>query len=169
MKESQNHLLDWLRDAHAMELQAEQVMRGELRRIQSYPEFKLRVERHLEDTVAQQKLLESCINRLGGAPSRVKDLGAQLLAVGQTLSGTIFKDEVVKAAMSMYVFENLEIASYRILIASAEALGDEETRASCQRILNQEIEMSSWLLEYLPQLTQTFLARSDMKNVSAKR
>lgn len=169
MSHSVNHLLDWLRDAHAMKQQAEQIQRGELQRIQHYPELKQKLEQHLEETLLQQKLLENAIHRLGGTPSVLKDLGGRLLAFGQILSGTVFSDEVVKSVMSLYVFANLEIASYRILVAAAEALGDEETRATCERLLNQEIDMAGWLLEYLPQVTHTFLARSDMQNVSAKR
>ena len=65
-------------------------------------------------------------------------------------------DEVVKGAMSGYVFENLEIASYTVLIATAKAAGDAETRKICEQILLQEQAMADWLKAHLPELLRRF-------------
>lgn len=48
------------------------------------------------------------------------------------------RDEVVKGATAGYAFENVEIATYTVLIAAAEAFGDDETATACQAILKQE-------------------------------
>ena len=45
------------------------------------------------------------------------------MAFAQGMSGMVMSDEVVKGAMSGYVFEHMEIASYTILIAAAKAAG----------------------------------------------
>jgi len=140
-----------------------------LERLEHYPKLKARIEQHIEETYGQQKLLRACIERLGSSPSTVKDLSAKLVAFGQSVSGMMVSDEVVKGAMSGYVFEHMEIASYTILIAAAKAVGDVETQRACEQILPQEIAMAEWLKENLPELTQAFLARSAADDKTAKR
>jgi ferritin-like metal-binding protein YciE len=69
-------------------------------------------------------------------------------------------DEVLKGAMSGYVFESVEIAAYTSLVAVAELAGDHQTKRVCEEILAQEAAMSLWLLQRLPEVTKTYLARS---------
>jgi ferritin-like metal-binding protein YciE len=71
--------------------------------------------------------------------------------------------------MSGYVFENLEIATYTVIIAAAKAAGDTVTAAECEKILEQEKAMAQWILEHLPQTTQQFLGRSEHPDLEAKR
>lgn len=163
------HLLDWLRDAHAMEQQAEKMLTGMADRLEHYPKLKARIIQHLEETHGQIQLLEGCLDRLGSRPSTLKDIAGKITGFGQSVSGMFVSDEVVKGAMSGYVFEHMEIASYTILIAAAKATGDIETQRVCELILPQEIAMSEWLLENLPELTLAFLARSADPDTTAKR
>lgn len=169
MTERTEHLLDWLRDAHAMERQAEQMLSAQAARLENYPALRQRIELHLEETRGQQQTLEAILRRLGAEPSTMKDLGAKLMAFGQAVGGMTVSDEVVKGAMSGYVFENMEIAAYTVLIAAAGALGDEQTQRDCEGILMQEVAMANWLLENLPELTHAFLERSEAPGVTAKR
>jgi ferritin-like metal-binding protein YciE len=164
-----DNLLDWLRDAHGMEQQAEQMLKAQAARIEHYPDLKTRIEQHIQETLGQQAKLESCIARLGGTPSTVKDMTGKLMAFGQAAVGMMASDEVVKGSMSGYVFENLEIASYTVLIAAAEAAGDFETKLVCEEILQEEVNMARWMLENLPLVTQKFLARDEREGVAAKR
>ena len=48
----------------------------------------------------------------------------------------------MKGSLAGYTFEQMEIASYRILIAAADYVGDDETKAVCQRILDDEIALA---------------------------
>src|SRR5690606_7577218 len=110
MSEQREHLLNWLRDAHAMEQQAEQMLKSQASRIEHYPKVKARIEQHLEETRGQQRLLEGCLERLGSSPSAVKDTMGMMTALGQGIGGMFASDEIVKGAMASYVFENMEIA-----------------------------------------------------------
>jgi ferritin-like metal-binding protein YciE len=47
MATPQEHLLDWLRDAHAMEQQAEKMLRAQSERLEHYPKLKTRIDQHL--------------------------------------------------------------------------------------------------------------------------
>ena len=49
----------------------------------------------------------------------------------------------------------MEAAAYRVLIAAAEAVGDTQTQAVCERILQEELSMASDLERQLPILTRT--------------
>jgi ferritin-like metal-binding protein YciE len=162
------HLNDWLRDAHAMEQQAEKMLSAQADRLEHYPELRARIVQHIDETRWQQSMLDECLRRRGTSNSIVKDLGAKLAAFGQAVGGMTVSDEVVKGAMAGYVFENLEIASYTTLIAAAQAAGDSATQSACEQIIAQERAMAAWLLEHLPQVTQAFLARSEAPGVSAK-
>jgi len=92
-----------------------------------------------------------------------------MMAMGQAMGGMMVNDEIVKGAQMGYVFENLEIASYTILIAAAQAVGDTETQQVCERILEEEVAMAEWLRQHLPQLTQAYLTRAATPDVEAKR
>lgn len=169
MATKQENLLDWLRDAHAMEQQAESMLKAQAERLEHYPVLKARIEQHIQETLGQQQLLKTCLDRLGGSTSVLKDMGGKLMAFGQAVGGMTMSDEVVKGAMSGYVFENIEIATYTVLIQAAKDVGDVETQKACEQILPQEVAMADWLRDHLPEITSAFLARSQDPDAVAKR
>jgi len=117
----------------------------------------------------QAKLIESCLHRYDKSYSGFKDLGGKMMAMGQAMGGMMVNDEIVKGAQMGYVFENLEIASYEILIAAANAVGDTQTAEICTRILAEEVAMAEWMRSHLAELTQAYLTRAETPNVEAKR
>ncbi len=169
MATKQENLIDWLKDAHAMEQQAEHMLKAQASRLENYPKLRTRIEKHLEETLGQQKLLENALDNLGTSASTLKDLGGKLMAFGQAVGGMAVSDEVIKGAMAGYVFENLEIATYTVLIEAAKAAGDTVTLQVCEQILPQEIAMAEWLKDHLGELTHAFLDRSEAPGLEAKR
>lgn len=165
MTERHEHLIDWLKDAHAMEQQAEQMLEAQIGRLLNYPKLRTR----LEETRDQKRLVEQALERLGHSPSTLKDLGARLGAFVQAAGTMLVADEVLKAAMAGHVFEQMEVAAYTVLLAAAEAAGDEETRVVCEAILPQEQAIAEWTLAHLPELTQAFLDRAEAPGLEAKR
>lgn len=162
------NLNDWLRDAHAMEQQAEKMLKAQAERLEHYPALRERIVQHIEETRWQQGQLDEILGRRNISNSVVKDLGGKLMAMGQAIGGMTASDEVVKGAMAGYVFENIEIATYTTLIAAAQAVGDTATQAACEQIIVQEKAMAAWLLEHMPEVTQAFLARSATPGATAK-
>ncbi|MQW90522.1 ferritin-like domain-containing protein [Sinorhizobium saheli] len=167
MAKATEHLVAWLRDAHAMEEQAITMLTSQSRRLENYPELKTRIDRHLQETRDQSRMLERCLERLDGGTSTVKDISGKIMAFGQGLSGLFVDDEVVKGSLASYAFEHMEIGSYRILIAAAEHAGDQETKRVCETILQQEIAMAEWLEQHAAEITRRFLDR-DQLGVTAK-
>lgn len=168
MTDVQENLRDWLRDAHAMEEQAITMLSKTADRLENYPELRAKLELHCEQTREQSRLIRGCLERLGDDPSSFKDATAKFMATMQAMSGMFVTDEVVKATMAAYTFEHMEIASYRSLIAAAQAAGDMETQRICEMILPQEEAMANWLAEQLPIVTQQFLARDAAPDTEAK-
>jgi ferritin-like metal-binding protein YciE len=165
----QEHLVDWLKDAYAMERQAEAMLRAQAGRLEHYPKLRERIETHLEETLSQQKLLEGCLARYDSSPSLIKDVTARMAAFGQAVGGMAATDEVVKGGIASYAFENVEIASYTALICAAQAAGDVETQRCCEEILPQEVAMARWLLENFPEVVTAYLARDAGSAQTAKR
>ncbi|CCJ75190.1 Protein yciE [Cronobacter muytjensii 530] len=89
---------DWLRDAHAMEKQAEQMLESMASRIEHYPDLKARIEQHIEETRHQLQLIDSVIERNNVSSSVVKDTMSKMTAMGQAVGGMFASDEVVKGA-----------------------------------------------------------------------
>ena len=127
-------LNQWLRNAHAMEEQAEKMLEAQSSRIENYPELAAGINRHLSETRRQKDRLEQCLARRGTSSSSMKDVAAKFTAVMQGVGGSMASDEVVKGAMASYTFEHFEISAYRTLIAAAELAGDGETARVCTEI-----------------------------------
>lgn len=160
--------IDWLRDAHAMEAQAETMLNAQIGRLETYPAVKMRMEQHLRETEAQRAALRRLLESHGESASGLKDTMGKIMAAGQGLSGVFASDEVMKGALAGYTFEHMEIASYRMLIAGAQELGLTDAVAVLEPILQEEIAMADWLGENLAPLTRSFLARSE-SDLQAKR
>ncbi|MDB5490683.1 MAG: hypothetical protein JWO78_532 [Micavibrio sp.] len=161
MSETREHLIHWLRDAYAMEKQALEMCERQSERIENYPELKARIAEHVVETKSQIARLDECFKLLEESPSAVKDAAGWFMGNMQAAGGMLMPDEIVKGSMASYVFENLEIASYTILIAAAEADSQPKIASLCREILEQEKAMAEWLKNHLSETTKTFLQRDE--------
>jgi ferritin-like metal-binding protein YciE len=169
MNEITKRVDQWLRDAHAMEQQAETILQGQTSRIENYPQLSAKFDAHLEETRRQRERLEKCMERRGASTSGLKDVAAKFTATMQNLSGLFAGDEVVKGLMAGYTFEHMEIASYRILSAAAKADGDAETARVCDEICKEEEAMAAWLQDNMGTIATQYLQRDESGSKEAKR
>lgn len=154
-------LIDWLRDAHAMESQAVEMLERQVDRIENYPDLLAKAREHIEVSKRQADRVRQCLKLLGTDTSSIKTGIGMLMGNAQSLSGLFSSDEVVKASVFNYAFEHFEIANYRALIAAATTAGQPDIARILQQSLDEEIEMAGWLEQRLPQVTGTFLARRE--------
>lgn len=168
-KTNQERLLEWLSDVHAMESEAETMLKGQAARLEHYPQLRQRIQQHVEETREQARLLEQRIEALGGSRSTIKDALGSMAASLHAAGNAMMSDEVVKGSGMSYAFEHLEIATYRAIIAAARKVGDAETEAVCRRILAQEEAMADWLAGHLDQVVLDYLARDETEGQTAKR
>lgn len=161
MEKMQEHLAEWLRDAHAAEKQASTMLSGTASRLSRYPEFSEGLRQHGQMSDRQAKDLEECLNRLGESTSAIKQLTGQVTAFGQTLSGLVVGDEVMKAALAISTFAEMEISSYKILVAAANLCGRGEVASLCERLLQEEETFLRWMDQQIPTLTAEYLHREE--------
>lgn len=163
------HYHDWLRDAHAMEKQAESMLESMASRIDNYPDVRARIEQHITETKQQITVLEEILDRNDISRSVLKDSVSKMMAFGQSMGGMAASDEIVKGSISGYVFEQFEIACYTSLLAAAKKAGDTAAVPAIEGILAQEQQMADWLIRHIPDTTEQFLLRSDADGVEAKK
>jgi ferritin-like metal-binding protein YciE len=168
MTTARENLSNWLRDAYAMEGQAIELLEAQIDRLEGYPEALPRLRSHLNETRAQRSQVEDCLHRLGTDPSMLKDSAMKLTANVQGMLHAMAGDEVLKHALSSHAFEQFEAGCYESLMVAAETAGEPEIARTCQRIMEQELDMAAWVWEQLPGLTQKYLERS-AGGESAKR
>jgi len=161
---SQN-LLAWLRDAHAMEEQAEKLFSGQAKRFREFPELNKRelcgfLVMQADASRENQRALSIRIQQLGSDVSIIKNIAGKLIAASQNLVGAMMSDEPVKAILTLHTFTQMGIGAYTILIAAAEAALDAETASLCKSILNQYQARVIWLDNFIREITECFLAKS---------
>lgn len=162
-------LLDWLRNAHAMEVQSEEMLKTHIRRLQHYPRLRDRIVGHLAETCEQQARLETCLRELGAEPSGLREFSARFLALGHGLLQVASSDEVVKSLVLTYSFESMEAVVYRTLMTAAEVAAQPEVAGVCEDILRQEEAMAEWLREHLPEVVRQYMVRLELPGIQAKR
>lgn len=155
-----NEMIDtWLRDAHATEAQAATMLRGTARRNEDYPRFGERLAEQAERCDANARAIDACLNARGSGPSLIKDGIGQVTALGQSFSGAVLGDEIVKAALATTTFARMQAASARSLVAAATQQDDAQTASTCGAILEAHEGFASDIDAMLPTLTTEYLAR----------
>lgn len=163
MTTPREHLIDWLRDAYAMEVQAEKMLDNMADRMEDYPALKARLLQHLTETREQAVQVEQCLHQLGADTSMVKTGVGAVTGMVQALSGIFASDVVVKGAVFGAAFEYFEIINYRALIVAAEAAGEPGIAAVLGNNLQQEQAMATWMEANLPAVIKQFLITDDKR------
>jgi ferritin-like metal-binding protein YciE len=130
-------VVKYLRDAHALEGQALQLLETGPQ-IVGFDALAELFREHLEQTREHQRLVDERLAALGSRPSRFQ---AGALRAGALNLGTFFKaqpDTPAKLAGFAYAFEALEVGAYELLTRTARRAGDEPTAAVAERILGEE-------------------------------
>jgi UDP-glucose 4-epimerase len=130
-------LLPYLRDVHALEGQAEELLEAGAERVGD-KRLEAAFRDHLEETQRHRKRIASLLEERGAAPSRGKD--AMLKAGGLNLSAFFGAqpDSTTKLAGFAFAFEHLEVAAYELLQRVAARAGDEGVVAAAEEILAEE-------------------------------
>jgi ferritin-like metal-binding protein YciE len=154
-------LVSGLKDAYAMERQAEDMLSSQSQRLEDYPELSARISQHVEETRNQQRRLEECLSSLDESPSMLKDAAMRAAANLQAAFNATAQDEVIKDSLADYAFEHFEIASYKGLIALAELDGKSAIASKCQESLREEEAMASWIDGHLKDIVVEHARRTE--------
>ena len=157
-----------IQSAHALEKQATQLINRQLERIESYPEVAAILRQHGAETDAQIQRLDGILQELGSSPSAIKDLATEMSGNMAALMHSVMSDEVMKNHFANVAFEAFEQATYRSLIAMAQATGFQHHVAIYEQTLREEEKTFSTLLSMTDQLTVKFMQLS-LSGEQAKR
>ena len=146
-----------LKNAHALEQQAMQLMERQVERYERYPEVVQRMQQHIRETEQQIYRLEELMHGMGTERSVIKDWATSIMGNLAAIGHSIMPDEVLKNHFANLAFENFEIASYRSLIVVAEAGAFNSARPLLEMTLREEEAMAAWVAESIPMVTRRFL------------
>jgi ferritin-like metal-binding protein YciE len=139
-----DQLISYLTDAHALEQHVDALLANALK-MTDVPEVRGPVEHHKQETERHIALLEERLRAHDASPSKVKDAGMAIGALGLGLFERLRTDSVGKLARDAFVAEHLEIAAYEMLERVADRAGDHQTAEVARRIKADEQAMADTL------------------------
>ncbi|MCL6471195.1 MAG: ferritin-like domain-containing protein [Firmicutes bacterium] len=122
------------------------------------PEIKRDLEEHIEETRRQMRRLRSIVRRYGGKIAATKAAIFSILSIGSNAfqwTQTNLKQEELRMLYDGIMIENMEVGSYKALIAMAKSLDDMQSVSELLLSLEEEKAMSEktekQILNYLKQ------------------
>ena len=143
-KKLREKLIDYVQDAHAMEVNVQAMLQSMILSTQDEP-VKRQLEHHLDETKRQADRLSARLDALDAGGSVRKQVTAVMGAGAKGMLDQLRGDKPGKNARDAYVTESLEIAAYELLMRLAERAGDLETITVCRENLNEELEMRRFI------------------------
>jgi ferritin-like metal-binding protein YciE len=176
MDNSEQKIVQYLSEAHAMEQALVTVLRSQIA-MTPRGSYRNGLESHLRETRSHANRVDARLDELGhrSGPIRagvglVQSAVGQALALGKTpldlLRGTGGDEKVLKNAKDACAAEALEIATYTAIERLASAVGDEVTRALAASIRADEQKMLDLILKEIPKLTEA-VVRSEIRGNSS--
>ena len=100
--ENQELYVQGIRNAHALETQAIQIMSRQVERLENYPEMKAALQRHIRESEGQQQRLADVLERHGTSHSSLKEMVTGLVGNAAAIGHAFTTDEVIKNSFANY-------------------------------------------------------------------
>jgi len=149
-----------LRNQHAVEQQAIELLERQVGRLENYPEMSERMRRHIGESKEQARRIEEILSGLGTSHSAVKDTVTSLMGNLAALGHSTATDEVLKNTLANFAFEHYEIASYLSLLTLAEATSMDRARTALNESLREEEQMAQWIQDHIGPTTLRYVERT---------
>lgn len=147
-----------LRNAHAMEVQARELMERQSERLGDYPDVQARVRTHLDETNGQIRRIEQCLEACGESASSLKDTAQSVMANTMAMAHAMAGDEILKNTFANNAFEHFEIAAYKSLLALCPEAGMESARNKLESSLKEEEQMAAWIDANIANVTKAYVS-----------
>ena len=146
-----------LRNAHAMEIQARELMERQSERLGDYPNVQAKVAAHLAETKEQIRRLDQCLEACGESASSLKDTAQSVAANVMAMTHAMAGDEILKNTFANNAFEHFEIAAYKSLLALCSQAGMDAARAPLEMSLREEEQMAAWIDANIGEVTKAYV------------
>lgn len=150
-----------LRNAHAIEKEAMQVMKRQVDRIKNYPDVSKKLREHIRETDQQIDRLEQILEQHEESTSTVKDVISQMMGNTAAVAHSTAGDEILKNAFANLALEAYEIAAYKSLITMAMRQDDRKAVSLLKRSLAEEERMAKWVDANIAKVTLAYLDREE--------
>jgi ferritin-like metal-binding protein YciE len=154
-------LVTGLRNAHAMEIQARELMERQSERLDDYPEVKAKVAAHLQETNEQLRRLEQCLEVCGESTSALKDTAQSVMANMVAMAHSMAGDEILKNTFANNAFEHFEIAAYKSLLTLSQAAGMAAACGPLEASLREEERMAAWIDANVAKVTMEYVRHEE--------
>jgi ferritin-like metal-binding protein YciE len=165
-------LVQYLNEAYGTEKRLETSLEAHIQ-MTTRPQYKKRLQQHLQETKGHARAVERRINQLGGeaetvsvpgpgvvteAATRVQEVAQRGAALAKgpihAVRGTGEEEKLLKNAKTEYSDEAEEIATYSAIETLADSVGDKKTAQIARTIRRQEERMANFLGRLIPTLTK---------------
>jgi ferritin-like metal-binding protein YciE len=171
MSQSEQKIVQYLNEAHAMEVGLTRVLQSQIA-MAPRGGYRSGLEKHLGETRAHAERVQARIGELdSGRNPLLAGIGLAESVLGQALAlwkapldlvrGASGAEKVLKNAKDACAGEALEIATYTVLEELAKAVGDEKTAKLAASIRAEEERMRDRVLRELPKLARA-VVRSEL-------
>lgn len=157
---TQEELIEWLRDAYAMEKAMEIALKKQMDSDDTLQPLRDLFEVHYVETQRHAAAVEGCLKSLGSNTSALKTTFAEAIETMKSISSAFARDSGVKSMLASYAAEHFEIGCYLALIAGARNLDLPDIAKACEEILADEQRMADWLEANVPQAVTSYLKES---------
>lgn len=154
---TKDELIDWLRDAYAMEKAMELALKKQIDNDNLPMAAREQASIHFTETQGHAEAVHACLHKLGADTSSLKTVVAKGVELVKS-AGTMFAhDEHIKDILAAYASEHFEIACYTALQTAAKEAGIPEISDTCELILKEEKAMAKFLDQNLPAIVSSYL------------
>jgi len=144
-----------LKNTHALEQQALQIMERQVERLDQYPEMEQALRRHIQETNGQRDRLEEILTGFNEKPNALKEGVLGFVGNMASLTHAAAGDEILKDTYANHAFENFEIAAYKSLLTIAEIAGESST-AGLQQSLREEQGFAQFIHDNIEPITRKY-------------
>lgn len=149
-----------LRNQHAVENQAIELLERQVGRLENYPEMADRMRRHIEESREQARRIEELLSHFDTSHSSMKDTMMSLVGNMAAIGHAAAQDEVVKNTFANFAFEHFEIASYTSLLTLADMANHTVARSALETSLREEKDMAVWIANHIEDTTRRYAERA---------
>jgi ferritin-like metal-binding protein YciE len=160
-EQAQSIYITGLRNQHAVENQAIQLLERQIGRLENYPEMADRMRQHVAESKEQARRLEELLAQFGTSESSFKDTMMSFMGNMAAMVHAPASDEVIKNTFANFAFEHFEIAAYKSLLTLADVTGHSAATSALKQSLAEEEAMAGWINDHLAETTRLFVQRSE--------
>jgi len=140
-------LVDYLRDAHAMEQNVLRML-DSLVSMTNHEATLRRLLEHRKETERHERMLKERLDELGEGTSMSADYAAITASILKAVTDRMRTDKPSRNARDAYITEHTEIAAYELIERLALRCGDSETAHLARTIRHDEEKMAEWIVSH---------------------